>query len=194
MLSQRVDASVRHYITIPDIIIFAFGAICQQGTNLTLPRTSGRIILLSALLFCIFIFISYSTSILILLQSPSNAIRNIDDLMRSPLKLAIQNTGYSRFNYMHENDSILKKVYENKIKPAENDGWIYDPFYGVEKVRTQLFAFQSEVPAAYKAIANSYTDEEKCALTEIHLLKVPRLTATVARNSPYKELFRQRLT
>lgn len=193
MLSQRIDASTRHQTTILDIFIFAFGALCQQGTSLTLARTSGRIIMLSAFLFCIFIFISYSTSILVLLQSPSNSIRNIDDLMKSPLKLAIQNTGYNRFNYMHENDSILNKVYENKIKPAGNDGWVYDPFFGVEKVRTQLFAFQTEIPPAYKAIADTYTDEEKCALNEIHLLKVPRLTATVARNSPYKEIFRQRL-
>lgn len=108
------------------------------------------------------------------------------------MKLALQEAKYNHFNYLYENVSILTKVYETKIKPMGTEGWIYDTKNGMEKVRTQLFAFQVENPAAYKAITESFTDDEKCSLAEIHLLKLPRATATVIRNSPYKELFRQR--
>lgn len=175
-----------------DIIGFIIGAACQQGTHLEISRTSGRIIVLTTFLASLFIFISYSANILVLLQSPSHAIKNIDDLIASPLKLALQETKYNRFNYLYENVSKLSEVYEKKIKPMGKDGWVYDTVVGMDKVRKQLFAFQVESAAAYKAVTNSFTDDEKCSLTEMHLLKLPRITATVLRNSPYKELFRQR--
>lgn len=69
---------------------------------------------------------------------------------------------------------------------------IYDPFLGVEKIRTQLFAFQVEAASAYKAVAQTYTESEKCSLSEIHVLRLAVTTVTVERNSPYKELVKRR--
>lgn len=192
MLSQRIFPEIKSRLTYFDVIGFICGAACQQGTHLEITRTSGRIVAITTFSFSLFIFISYSANILVLLQSPSHSIKNINDLISSPLSLALQEAKYNRFNYLYENVSILTKVYEEKIKPMGNDGWVYDTFVGMQKVRTQLFAFQVESAAAYKAVANTFTDDEKCSLTEIHLLRLPRLTATVLRNSPYKELFRQR--
>lgn len=70
------------------------------------------------------IFTSYSASIVALLQSPSHLIRTIDDLMNSPLKMALQEAGYNRYNYLMENISILNEVYDKKIKPMGKDGWV----------------------------------------------------------------------
>lgn len=86
----------------------------------------------------------------------------------------------------------MNRVYETKLKPNGRNSWIYDTAMGVNKVRNQLFAFQLESPIAYKWISNTFTDDEKCSLAEIYTFRVPRLTATIVRNSPYKELFRQR--
>lgn len=108
------------------------------------------------------------------------------------MRLALQDVRYARFNFQYENVSILKRVYQTKIKPFGEQGWIYDPAKGVERVRTELFAYQLESATAYKLIKETYSDDEKCSLSEITVLRVPRLTATIARNSPYKELFRQR--
>lgn len=69
---------------------------------------------------------------------------------------------------------------------------IYDPFLGVEKIRTELFAFQVEAASAYKAVAQTYTESEKCSLSEIHVLRLAVTTVTVERNSPYKELVKRR--
>lgn len=119
-------------------------------------------------------------------------IKTIDDLLNSPLKLAIQEAGYNRYNYLMENISILNRVYEKKVRPRGKDGWIYDPFVGVERIRTELFAFQVESVSAYKAVARTFTESEKCSLSELHVLRLAVTTVSVERNSPYKELVRRR--
>lgn len=192
MFTQYIYPEVRCRMSYLDVVGFICGVACQQGTHLAMPKSSGRIIVLTAFFSALFVFISYSANILVLLQSPSHAIKNIDDLLASSMRLALQDTRYARFNFQYENISMLKRVYATKIKPYGEQGWIYDPDKGVEKVRTQLFAFQLESATAYKLIGQTFTDDEKCSLTEITIFKVPRLTATIARNSPYKELFRQR--
>lgn len=175
-----------------DVVMLICTATCQQGTHLVISKTSGRIIIITTFITTLFIFIAYSANILVLLQSPSHAIRTIDDLIASPVRLGIQDARYTRFYFEKENAGLLKRVYETKIKPYGNDGWVYDTVMGVERIRTQLFAFQVETTTAYKFISQTFTDDEKCALSEITVLKVPRLTGSIARNSPYKELFRQR--
>lgn len=44
--------------------------------------------------------------------------------MNSPLKMALQEAGYNRYNYLMENISILNEVYDKKIKPMGKDGWV----------------------------------------------------------------------
>lgn len=175
-----------------DVLLFVCGAACQQGTHLIISKTSGRIIVITTFILTLFVFISYSANILVLLQSPSHAIKTIDDLIASPVRLAIQDARYTRFYYEKENAGLLNRVYEKKIKPQGNDGWVYDTLMGIDKIRTQLFAFEVETTTAYKFISQTFTDDEKCSLSEITVLKVPRLSGSIARNSPYKELFKQR--
>lgn len=107
-----------------DIVSFVWGAVCQQGTHLVIPTTSGRFIIMTTFLATLAIFTSYSASIVALLQSPSHLIRTIDDLMNSPLKMALQEAGYNRYNYLMENISILNEVYDKKIKPMGKNGWV----------------------------------------------------------------------
>lgn len=115
---------LRHKMSPFDIVSFVWGAVCQQGTHLVIPTTSGRFIIMTTFLATLAIFTSYSASIVALLQSPSHLIRTIDDLMNSPLKMALQEAGYNRYNYLMENISILNEVYDKKIKPMGKDGWV----------------------------------------------------------------------
>lgn len=193
MFTQLTHPIIRNGMNTSDMISFVWGAICQQGTHLLIPTTSGRFIVITIFLATLAIFTSYSASIVALLQSPSHMIKTIDDLLESPLKLSLQEAGYNRYNYLMENIPILNKVYEKKIRPQGDKGWIYDPFVGVEKIRTELFAFQVESAAAYKGISRTYTESEKCSLSEIHVLRLAVTTVTVERNSPYKELVKRRL-
>lgn len=107
-----------------DIISFVIGAVCQQGTHLVVATTSGRFIMITTFLAMLAIFTSYSASIVALLQSPSNLITTIDDLLNSPIKLALQDAGYNRYSYLKDNDSLLNRIYEKKIQPMGNDGWV----------------------------------------------------------------------
>lgn len=192
MLTQLKGPLHRDRLSVLDIVTFVCGAVCQQGTHLVIPTTSGRFIVLTTFLTTLAIFTSYSASIVALLQSPSHSIKTIEDLMSSPLKMALQDTSYNRQNYQFENISMLKPVYDKKIQPIGKAGWIFNLSEGVEKIRTELFACQLESPSAYKAIANTFTESEKCGLTEIHLLRLAVTTVMVERNSPYKELFKRR--
>lgn len=192
MLTQLWHPLLRGRLSVFDVLTFVGGAVCQQGTHLLIPTTSGRFIVLTTFLATLAIFTSYSASIVALLQSPSHSIKTIEDLLASPLRMALQEAGYNRYNYLVENISILNRVYDKKIRPMGKAGWIYDPFAGVEKIRSELFAFQVESASAYKAVANTYTESEKCSLCEIHLLRLAVTTVTVERNSPYKELFKRR--
>lgn len=175
-----------------DIATFIWGAVCQQGTHLYIPTTSGRIVVLTAFLTTLALFTSYSASIVALLQSPSNFIKSIDDLIKSPLKVGMHEAGYARF-IVRSNYSGVSEVYNKKVLPQGENGWIYDPFVGVERVRTEFFAFQVDSPSAYKAISKTFTESEKCSLSELQMIILPRTTILVERNSGYKELIRQRL-
>lgn len=178
-------------ISLLDIATFILGAICQQGTHLRIPTTSGRIVVVTAFLATLFFFTSYSASIVALLQSPSTFIKSLDDLIASPLSVGFHEAGYARF-IVRANYSGVSEVYEKKVQPLGKAGWIYDPFVGVERVRTELFAFQVDSPSAYKAISKTFTESEKCSLSELQMIVLPRTTILVERNSGYKELITQR--
>lgn len=179
-------------ITSLDVATFIWGAICQQGTHLHIPTTSGRFVVLTTFFATLALFTSYSASIVALLQSPSNFITSIDDLIASPLKVGMHQAGYARF-IVRANYSGVSEVYNKKVLPQGEKGWIYDPFEGVERVRTELFAFQVDSPSAYKAISKTFTESEKCSLSELQMIILPRTTILVERNSGYKELIRQNL-
>lgn len=126
MCTQFMHASLRASMSGYDAISFVVGAACQQGTHLVITTTSGRFIMLTIFLAALAIFTSYSASIVALLQSPSHMIKNIDDLLKSPLKMALQVAQYNQYHYVEQNISVLKTVYEDKIKPMGKDGWVSD--------------------------------------------------------------------
>lgn len=168
------------------------GVMCQQGSYLTITNTSGRVVVLTTFLAFLALYTSYSANIVALLQSPSHVIKTIDDLVESPLMLSIQEAKYNRYFYLETTNPQVKNVYEKKVKPQGAAGWIYDPFEGVERLRTELLAFQVETKAAYKAIARTFTESEKCSLSELQFVDLPMTTISVQRDSGYKEIFKQR--
>lgn len=183
---------LRGQLSAMDVATFVWGATCQQGTHLVVRTTSGRFVVLTIFLAALALFTSYSASIVALLQSPSKSIRTVDDLIASPLRVAIQDAGYTRFYYMKSGDPVLMNIYDKKIRPVGDKGWIYDTNAGVEQVRTEFLAYQLEEKPAYKAISRTYTENEKCSLSEIEIISMPTTTITVERNFPYKELYRIR--
>lgn len=193
MCTQNLHPTPKYRLMTSDIITFVWGAVCQQSSFLIITTMSGRVIVLSTFLAMLAIFTSYSANIVALLQSPSHSIQTIEDLIQSPLKMGIQEAGYNRYYYVEENQTVLNRVYRKRIQPLGPSGWIYDTAKGVDDVRTKLFALQVESSTAYKIVARTFKESEKCSLSEIHLLRLPMTTVTVVKHSPYKELFKCRL-
>lgn len=160
--------------------------------NVLFRYSSGWIVVVTAFLATLAIFTSYSASIVALLQSPSTFIKSLDDLIASPLSVGMHEAGYARF-IVRANYSGVSELYAKKVQPHGNAGWIYDPYVGIERVRTELFAFQVDSPSAYKAISETFTESEKCSLSELQMIILPRTTILVERNSGFKELITQRL-
>lgn len=193
-ICQFFHPHLRSTITLLDIATFVMGALCQQGTHLsqTFSNTSGRFVILATFLATLALFTSYSASIVALLQSPSAMIKSLEDLIASPLNVYIHDGGYTRFYLLRYNDSVIHNLYETKVRKLGTSAWIYDPFEGIERVRTELIAFQVDSQSAYKAIAKAYTASEKCSLGEVQMISLPLSTVPLERNSGYKELVKQR--
>lgn len=171
MLSQIIHPAMKRRMTPFDTATFVWGAVCQQGSALLLSNTSGRVAVFTIYLGFLALFTSYAANITALLQSPSAAIKTIDDLIHSPLKLSIQEAGYNRYFFQDsKKNSLIRQVYEKKALPQGDKGWIYNTIDGVKRLRTELLAFHVETKAAYKFIAKMYTESEKCSLSEIQLV------------------------
>lgn len=192
MACQLLHPVLRNRVSVIDVSTFLWGAVCQQGTHLNIPTISGRFVVITTFLAMLSLFTAYSATIVALLQKPSCFIRTVDDLIASPLKVGAHDAGYSRFYIMHNNDSVATRFYERKMLPYGNKSWIYDPFVGIDRVRRELFAYQVDIASAYKAIRRTFTESEKCSLSELQLINLPLATFAVERNSAYKELIKQR--
>lgn len=70
------------------------GVVSQQGSDTELKSLSGRIAFFSTLITFMFLYTAYSGMIVALLQSTSNMITNLDDLLNSGIDLGVENLSY----------------------------------------------------------------------------------------------------
>jgi len=83
-------------------------------------------------------------------------------------------------------------LYKKKVfPPTQSYPNAYRVDIGVKKIKDEPFVFQVELIQAYPHIDKTFTDSEKCALTEIRIFTyVPEpVYALVQKGSPYKHLF-----
>lgn len=88
-----------------------FNAVCQQGNPNSPHGLSARIVLFLAFLVLMLIYTSYAANIVALLQSPSNKIQTLEDLLQSRLTLGAADTPYNRF-YFSVSNLCLVNLYE----------------------------------------------------------------------------------
>lgn len=68
----------------------------RTGFHSTPAVASVRMVMFSTLLAALFVFTAYSAKIVAILQTPSDALRSIDDLTRSPIVVGVQETTYKK--------------------------------------------------------------------------------------------------
>lgn len=140
MMSVRFFAR-RENLTPGDSLTFIIGTMCQQDINLSAHFNSTKFLFFVAKLASFFIFTAYSATIVALLQSPSRAIRSVDDLTASPLKVGAMDTVYTWVYLNEAKDAQVQNLFQKKIKRYGKNSLI-EADVGMRRVKDELYAFQ----------------------------------------------------
>lgn len=78
-----------------DVIMFEISAVSQQGYDVEPKSVAGRIAAIFTFVTLMFLYTSYSANIVALLQSTTDSIRTVDDLLNSRIKLGVEDIVYA---------------------------------------------------------------------------------------------------
>ncbi|XP_063974415.1 glutamate receptor ionotropic, kainate 4-like isoform X2 [Diachasmimorpha longicaudata] len=171
-----------------DNFLILMGAITQQGSVYEPRSIPARIVIFMLLIFCLSLYAAYAANIVALLQSTSDSIKSVEDLMNSPLKLGIQDIVYNRHYFGSFEDPLRKEFYERRVQ-KQPDIWL--PLAdGISRMRNELFAFHTDLTTGYDVVQSTYGEDEKCGFEEIDYLYVSDPAFAIKRKSPYREIFR----
>ncbi|XP_073944619.1 ionotropic receptor 75a-like [Choristoneura fumiferana] len=193
------DACPPEEITIPDdtaavqLIGFADASsstgygCCIYLRVVELTGTLGRVVIFILFLAFLFLYTAYSASIVVLLQSSSNQIRTLSDLLQSKLELGVEDTPYNRFWFF---DPIRKAIYEKKIAPKGSTPRFYSMDEGIKLLQNKPFAFNTNLGVGYRFMEKYFHEHEKCGLQEIAFIQDGSAWSSCYKLSPYKEIFK----
>lgn len=161
------------------------------------------------LILTVFLITSYSATIVSLLQTSSNAINTMQDLMKSPLKLSmidifvnvsslffynllliihviiLRVTDYQfTFIFQETTDPEVTRVFKEKLYTQPLKEAFTTEDVGMEKIRRGLYAYHG-LSGAYKIISDTYKDHEKCRFKEVGMFTSLHLCLTARKGSPY---------
>ncbi|XP_052859873.1 ionotropic receptor 75a-like [Anopheles cruzii] len=171
-----------------DALLMTYGASCQQGSSVLPRNCSARLITLLTFIVLMFLYASYSASIVALLQSPSTKIRSLEDLLASRLKFGVHDTVFNRYYFTHATEPTRRAIYERKVaRPDGGPAAFLELEQGIDRIRQGLYAFHVEQGVGYKVIGETYQEDEKCGLQEIQFLQVVDPYYAIQKNSSFEE-------
>ncbi|KAJ9593929.1 hypothetical protein L9F63_014643 [Diploptera punctata] len=168
-----------------DVYVYILAIICQEGSPRSPDNVSSRIVFLFLLLLSLFLTTSYSAIIVSLLQTPSEAINSMSELIDSPFKLSMRDFVYNIKLVDDSTDPIMQRLFYKKLFTRPFHEAFTSDEIGVENLRTGLNAFYAG-PEAYKVMSNTYEEYEKCRLKEIILNPSNLLSIPIKKGSSYK--------
>uniref|UniRef100_A0A2A4IZW1 Uncharacterized protein n=1 Tax=Heliothis virescens TaxID=7102 RepID=A0A2A4IZW1_HELVI len=175
-----------------DITIFVLSAISQQGSSNELKGTLGRLVMFIVFLAFLFLYTSYSANIVALLQSTSNQIRTLSDLLNSKLELGVEDAPYNRYYFSAAHiagDPIKKAIFETKIAPRGKPNFL-SLEEGVKAMQKRPFAFNMNTGTGYRIVSAFFQEHEKCGLQEIDYFQNAKVWLCSGKNSPFGEMFK----
>nr|WJJ63351.1 ionotropic receptor 75s [Pachyrhinus yasumatsui] len=176
--------------SLPEVAFMTFGAVCQQGAVALPYSMPGRIATIFLLISLMFIYVSYSANIVALLQTSSNSIKTLEDLLKSRIDIGVDDTVYNRYYFSTADEPIRKAIYEKKVAPPGKPANYMPIEEGVKRVKDGLFAFNMETGSGYKLVSETFREDEKCGLQEIPYLQVVDPWFAIQKNSSYKEMLK----
>ncbi|XP_046959693.1 ionotropic receptor 75a-like [Vanessa cardui] len=164
------------------------GDIVREVAELT--GTLGRVVMFLMFLAFLFLYTSYSANIVALLQSSSNQINTLADLLNSKLELGAEETPYNRHHFLAATDPIKKAIYEKKIAPRGYKPNFMSLEEGVRRLQKKPFAFNMFLGGGYKLVEKYFLEHEKCDLQEIEYIEENKPWLACRKNSPLKEMYK----
>lgn len=138
----------------------------------------------------LFIFTSYTANIVALLQSTSNTINTLEDLLHTDIELGAEDTPYQRYWLPLQTAPIQQQIYRQKIASPGQDEKFTTMEEGIRRVRSEFYAFHVELSPAYRMIERTFYEHEKCGMKEIDFLRIWSPYFVLPKNSPYKKLIK----
>jgi hypothetical protein len=94
-----------------------------------------------------------------------------------------------RIHFQEIPDPTIKELYKKKMKPPKSSVPYSFPLdTAIQKLHNEPFAIHDEAIALYPLIEKTFSNEDKCAITEIELF-APEMTYTVIqKRTPYRRL------
>ena len=84
----------------------------------------------------------------------------------------------------------MKKLYSRKVyPPSQSLPNEYSLEVAVTKMRDEAFAIQGDVVSLYPMIEKTFSNTDKCSLSEIEALKSEVIYTVIQKGSPYRKLF-----
>ncbi|XP_077293110.1 ionotropic receptor 64a [Arctopsyche grandis] len=170
------------------VLLFIFGAIFQQGMTSSLPMLSGRVVIFTIFTFSLLLYQFYSASIVSsLLMDPPRTIRTPTDLINSNLQLGVEDVPYTTNAFRQTNDEVAIQLYRKKVSNDKINNFFH-PDEGLQMVKNGGFAFFVDNAVAYKIIADTFSEQQVCELSEINLFPTQKTMAIVQKHSPFRKL------
>nr|ARO70297.1 antennal ionotropic receptor 75q2 [Dendrolimus punctatus] len=137
----------------------------------------------------LFLYTAYSASIVALLQSSSNQIRTLSDLLHSRLELGLENTVYNEYYFRTATEPVRKAIYDTKIVPKGQKAFM-SVEDGVKKMQNEPFAFNMYLGIGYRMVDKYFYEHEKCGLHEIAYIQESNPYIACRKNTPFMEIYK----
>lgn len=93
------------------------------------------------------------------------------------------------FNLQKASEKVRREIYLKKLQP-KGEKHKMSLAEGVEKMRTEFFAFHTESTSAYKVIGDTFQESEKCKLQQISYATIIEPWIIATKNHSYKEIMK----
>nr|XP_023021903.1 uncharacterized protein LOC111510234 [Leptinotarsa decemlineata] len=172
------------------VVLMEIGAITQQGTDTEPKSNAGRIATIFTFIAFMFLYTSYSANIVALLQSTTESIRTLEDLLNYRISLGVHDIVYGHYYFETAEDPTRKAIYQQKIAPKGQKPNFMSLEKGISRVQKDFFGFHVETSIGYKVIGDTFQESEKCGLREVTFFKLNEPFFAMRKNTTFKEIFK----
>ncbi|XP_060536547.1 glutamate receptor ionotropic, delta-2-like [Cylas formicarius] len=184
--NHRVDTPLES--TWSYVILSVIGSFCQQGVNAVPAFFCGKIGIISLLLVTTMVYQFYSASLVSsLINVPLVLINSLDNLLRSNLKIGIENIAFNIQYFKRTTDPSALRLYNKWVLDKEDEAYL-NASDGLQLMKKGQYAFHVELVKAYAYMKANLRDDEICEVTQLPMFSAISTYANFVKHSPFQNL------